>query len=190
MKILFIDTETGGLDPNKHSLLSIGLVLFEDNAIIDSTEIYIKEEEYRVTPYAMKINGINLYELYEKGVSPDIAVEKIIDFVSNNDEKKIIVGGHNVNFDIGFLKQLFAKTPYSYNKYISHRYIDVASILKIFTDVKYFDKEVHSLDDAIEYFDIKIENRHSALDDAIATALVYNELKDILNSLICNHKIE
>ncbi len=33
-KLLFIDTETGGLDPDKHSLLSIAMVVWEDMEII------------------------------------------------------------------------------------------------------------------------------------------------------------
>ena len=40
---LFVDTETGGVDPNKHSLLSIGLCLWSvREGIIDKTELFIK----------------------------------------------------------------------------------------------------------------------------------------------------
>ena len=46
-RILFIDTETGGINPNKHSLLSIGLVVWDqDNGIIYENEFYIKSEKY------------------------------------------------------------------------------------------------------------------------------------------------
>ena len=56
-KLLFIDTETGGIDCGKHSLLSIGLVVWDnDQGIIDSTEILIKNKEYVVTKEAQRIN--------------------------------------------------------------------------------------------------------------------------------------
>mgnify|MGYP001025299823 CR=1 FL=1 len=34
-KVLFFDVESGGLDDSKHSLLSLGFVVFMNNKIID-----------------------------------------------------------------------------------------------------------------------------------------------------------
>ena len=40
-RYVFIDTETGGIIPGKHSLLSIGIVIWEkDYGIIDKKEFY------------------------------------------------------------------------------------------------------------------------------------------------------
>ena len=42
-RLLFIDTETGGLDPQKHSLLSLALVVWEKREILDSKEFLIND---------------------------------------------------------------------------------------------------------------------------------------------------
>ena len=46
MRILFLDTETGGLDETQYDLLSVGMVVWEDNKIIDTKEILISKAEY------------------------------------------------------------------------------------------------------------------------------------------------
>ena len=38
-RVLFIDTETGGIDPIECSLLSIGIAVWEDGSIIFEDEI-------------------------------------------------------------------------------------------------------------------------------------------------------
>ena len=48
-KLLFIDTETGGLDPARHSLLSLAMVVWEDTQILDSQEILIDDGILSVT---------------------------------------------------------------------------------------------------------------------------------------------
>ncbi len=44
-KILFIDTETGGLDPASHSLLSLALVVWKELEARASIEILINDAE-------------------------------------------------------------------------------------------------------------------------------------------------
>ena len=68
MKLIFLDTETGGVDPRANSLLSIGLVIWENKKIITEKEFLVKEKNYNVTAQAMEINKINLDELKKKGL--------------------------------------------------------------------------------------------------------------------------
>ena len=63
-RLLFIDTETGGVDPNKHSLLSIGLVVWDSyDGLIYEKEYYVKQREYVITQTARQINKISLEDL-------------------------------------------------------------------------------------------------------------------------------
>ncbi len=59
-RLLFIDTETGGLNPNKHSLLSLAMVVWEDMEIIDSQELLINDGKLSVTEEALSINKIDI----------------------------------------------------------------------------------------------------------------------------------
>jgi hypothetical protein len=54
---LFIDTETGGLDPDKHSLLSLAMVIWGE-WIVDSQEILINDGILSVTK-ALAVNRID-----------------------------------------------------------------------------------------------------------------------------------
>ena len=56
-RLVFIDTETGGTDPHKHSLLSIGIVVWDKTlGIIAEKEYFVKNTRYYVTKEAQKIN--------------------------------------------------------------------------------------------------------------------------------------
>ena len=80
MRILFLDTETGGLDETQYDLLSVGMVVWEDNKIIDTKEILISKAEYKTDPEAMKVNGLDLLSLQKNGISELMAIEEIEKF--------------------------------------------------------------------------------------------------------------
>lgn len=178
MKLLFIDTETGGTDEYENSLLSIALVHWENKKTLDKLEIFIKEENYNTTKEAMNLNKLNLEEIKKVGLERDIAVKEINKFISKNfGDEKAIICGHNVNFDIRFLKQLYKKSNDDYKKYFSYRSLDTASIFKFLTLAgKFRNNSINSLDDAINYFKISFENRHSAMADIEKTIQVFNIL--------------
>ena len=63
-RLLFLDTETGGLDSRTHSLLSLGLVVWDKNdGIIYKKEVCQKLKRYSVTQEALDVNhfDISLY---------------------------------------------------------------------------------------------------------------------------------
>lgn len=106
MRELFIDFETGGLDPNTSGVCSLCI---RENGISNYWEFQpISNKTY--TKEALDINGFNLESMKEKGES----IEKII-----NEIEQIIwerIGmikliGHNVSFDYGFLKMLLTRLP-------------------------------------------------------------------------------
>lgn len=179
-KILFIDTETGGLIPGVHSLLSIGLVVWCENEILDTLELNINDGALNVTEQALKINKINIEEHRRNSITPNIAFQKIIDFIQIHFDvttsSSITLGGHNINFDVNFLKHFFEINRGSFSAYFSHRYLDTSSILYYLYLSGKLSKKVISSSDAFDYFGIKVENRHTALGDAVATAELFSKL--------------
>ncbi|MGL6025290.1 MAG: 3'-5' exonuclease [Cetobacterium sp.] len=182
MKLLFIDTETGGINEKENSLLSIALICWEDKKVVDKLEIFIKEESYNVTEKAMEINGLNLEKLKKYGLEKKVAVEKINSFILKNfKEEKAVLCGHNVGYDIRFLKELYNKIEKNYEEFISYRSLDTASIFRFLTIAgKFKEKKINSLDDAIKYFNIPFENRHTAMGDIEKTVQIFNELIKIV----------
>ncbi|PLW91981.1 MAG: hypothetical protein C0592_13145 [Marinilabiliales bacterium] len=180
-RLLFIDTETGGLNPDKHSLLSLAMVVWENMKIIDSQEILINDGELCVTKEALAVNKIDIEKHKETAISPSEAIEKMTSFIGKHfpGHKKITLAGHNVHFDANFLKVLLSKNGHSFNSFFSHRIIDTSSILYYLYLSGHIMQKAISSDEAFDLFEIEVEGRHTALGDAIATAKLFNKLLDL-----------
>lgn len=180
MEVLFIDTETGGLNPSRHSLLEIGMVAYKDGKIIDKTNIQISLPEYVTTPEALDINKIDLIKLSKEGIAPKFAELSFIDFIKKNFTEKPMLGGHNINFDKSFIKEFFDKyCLFNVDKVISHRTLDTASLLILLKDLGLYTGKISS-ESAFDYFGIKVANRHRALDDCVATVELYDKIVNLL----------
>ena len=180
-KYLFIDTETGGVNPDEASLLSVGIVLWEDGKVLLEKEYYVKQESYNVSATALTINNIDIRKLNNIGLLKNEIVQNIIRIIDENFvNEKAIIAGHNIQFDIGFLKTLFSQVNENYNDYFSHRLIETSSIIRFLCDLKLLPKNIESSDKAFDYFNIRIKNRHSSLGDALGTVELYEKLMDVV----------
>lgn len=184
-RFAFVDTETGGIIPGKHSLLSIGVVIWDlEDGIIDKREFYVKSKRYIVTKEAQRINKFDRKSHNEVAEEPKIVIEKLLSFLYNYfpDDTFIPLAGHNVQFDINFLKDFFKKNNRSYNQYFSHRSIDTYSVYKTLVLSQILSDNINSSHDAFSYFNIKVDNRHNALSDCIATVELYEKMIDLIKS--------
>ena len=181
-RLLFIDTETGGLDPDKHSLLSLAMVIWEDMEIMDSQEILINDGILSVTGEALSINRIDLEKHKQSAVSSSQAMDKILLFIGKHfpQQEKITLAGHNVHFDADFLKIFFSANNKDFSGYFSHRIIDTSSILHYLYLAGRIKHRAISSDEAFDLFDIKVEGRHTAMGDAIATAQLFTILLTLI----------
>ncbi len=177
-RLLFIDTETGGLDPNKHSLLSIGLVIWDsDDGLIYEKEYYVKNNEYVITKTAHQINKISLEDL-----KYSVEKEKIIDEFQKikmqyfYEYQGIPLAGHNTQFDVQFIKKMFLDSNRSFEKVFSHRILDTYSILKYLYDSGKIKYKIESSAKAFSFFGINVDGRHTALGDAKATMQLYEKM--------------
>lgn len=181
-KILFIDTETGGLNPSKNSLLSFALVVWQEFEIADSKEILINDGILNATPEALKINGIDLEEHKKHALNAKETLKEFDDFLNLHFsyDKKITLAGHNITFDVNFLKHFLLANNYNYSKRFSHRHVDTATILYYLYLSGNIKPKAISSQDAFNLFGIKVNKRHTALGDAIATAKLFTLLLKII----------
>lgn len=176
-RILFLDTETGGVDPANSSLLSIGLAYWHNGKIEDTCELLL--QEYRTKPlknYALKINKINILEHNLHALKSEDAKDELLNFLTKNFplSQPIVIAGHNIRFDIGFLKYFLKKHKIKFEPLFSHRSIDTASIMFFLYYSGKISEKFTSSDQAFRYFNIDIPQRHTALADAIAAAKLFN----------------
>ena len=176
-RYLVIDTETGGLNHEKNSILSIAGVLWEPKKKIEPIfDFYVKESYINVEEEALKVNKIDMNRVHTAD-EPYIVVKKIQNALNEHlgkDRKPIQLVGHNVAFDIGFTKRLyrFAGLENDYNKDFRERAIDTCSILEFLMLSGKVNGNRASADVLFRTGGVTIESkdRHTALGDAVATA--------------------
>jgi DNA polymerase III epsilon subunit-like protein len=195
-RFFFFDTETGGLDPTEHSLLTLAyaIVDYSDTTKQFSTllekELAIVEppEIQKVTEYALKVNRIDLEKHNQMGISPQAALEIIMEdirqyYTLRNDFLNVTPAGHNVHFDIGYMKRLFrivngAVEPGNYEKVFNHRPFDTCSTIRFLDMAGVTSVGKADLDSAMTYYGVTMNeaDRHTALGDIRATVQVAQSL--------------
>ena len=186
-KLLYLDVETGGLDPSKHALLSISGLIYSYNQNTNSFDnesfnYYINPPaNYIIEKSALEINGltedfISQQETYEQVYKKLITLfDKYIDKY-NKDDKFLLIT-YNGKFDISFLQEFF-----KYNKndflfsYISGYNLDVYELVKHIYYCYNLPLQNLRLTTVCEYFNIN-HNAHTSLGDVTATCKLYNILK-------------
>lgn len=120
--IIYVDVETGGLDPERHALLSIGAVCGENTFEIRIRPVGLVEDQ------ALAVNGIKREDL-EDGVSEYEALDQFISFVrSVSGGSKPMLGGYNTQFDARFLRDLFHRHDRSFDDLFWYKQLDVFSM--------------------------------------------------------------
>jgi DNA polymerase III epsilon subunit-like protein len=177
---LFLDTETGGLDLERHSLLSIGLVVGDDGVVRDSLEILIRHEPYVVSAGGMAVNRIDLVRHDQAALEPAAALDALEAFAQRHfpGGAPITLVGHNVTFDRNFLAVFFARHNRPLEPRISHRIIDTHSIAAVLRDAGKLIVPGLGSTALFQHFGIVVpeEKRHTALGDALATFELYWKL--------------
>lgn len=99
--MIVLDTETTGLDPEKNSLLSIGVLEFEnpENQFYGECRIWDGAE---VSPAALEVNGFSDEEITDpEKQSLCELMEAFLSWAADCDNK--MIAGHNAAFDLQFL---------------------------------------------------------------------------------------
>lgn len=174
IRLLVLDTETGGLDPTTDALLSVGLVDFQDGTVLRSEEILVDPEGLVCDPKAMAVNGIDLDVHCAYSVPRAYAARQIQDFCRPMGRPWL--AGHNVFFDVGFVRRLF--TPETLRATFSHRVMDTMQVLGFLGHAGLIPEGIAKLDQAMAHFGLSMPEgkRHTALGDALVTAELYSRL--------------
>tara|TARA_Y100000114_G_scaffold130285_1_gene128052 strand:+ start:290 stop:925 length:636 start_codon:yes stop_codon:yes gene_type:complete len=159
MKYIVIDTETTGLDPQRHELLSLGAIVMIDGVITERIEIKIKPRNIdQADAEALRINGYSPYR-WKHAIEGEHAVTIIKHlFLAHLDG---ILVGHNVNFDIKFLRA-FADEFYQEFTF-PVPYIDTRDVCRV--NLAPYGCASMSLDNICLFLGWKRRKAHTALSD-------------------------
>ena len=179
MKRLVIDTETTGLRPDSHQVLTIGMSLINVTPsklkFVDDRHLFVKHDEYNLSKTAMRITGININDHHKIGIFPKKACKRVNQFLDLHSLNDIPIVGHCVHFDQNFLRVMFEdeglELPFSKQKEDT-RYIwenlKRQGLINPFKNAK--------LGTIAEHFGIDYSQAHDALADCKITAKVYHKM--------------
>lgn len=187
-KIIFIDTETGGVNPEKAALIQLSGIIRIDKKDVEKFNFYIKPfENSEVTEKALEVQGRTLKELKtdkyveEKEVYKQFInlLDKYIDKYDRTD--KFIVAGYNVRFDVDILKAFFQRHGnnflFSYldssmlDPLYSIRLLQIAEVLPVL--------ENNKLETWCKHFGIEFV-AHDSLEDIEATKKLIGKLISLI----------
>jgi len=189
MNILFIDTETSGLDPKKNCIVEIAAELHVNGQrkTFFTESCYDRDSE--VDLGALKVNGKRLAGL-NSNKSEEEALRHFCDFLAGLDVKEIVLCGHNVHFDVDFIKTRLAKYKLSgWDGAVSYRHLDTCVLSRFIIASGLLPLELGSRGSSLSSFakmlsidtsDIKL---HSAHGDVILCSRVYYKLVDTFKML-------
>lgn len=175
--ILVVDTETGGLSSRDHSLLTIaGIAWSPETQPRPLFSFYIKEPQLTTTPKAMEINRVDLQKVEREGLSPKEGVEAIryaLDHHYGPSREGVMLCGHNISFDVGFIERLYRLAGANMRDDFSRQTLDTVAVFQFFMAAGIVPPGKANGDRMFSSLGIPIpeEHRHTALGDAWATAL-------------------
>jgi len=181
MRGLIIDTETTGLSHNYNQVLTVGMLLADIDTKLDfvnSRHIKIKHKKYNVSGFALQINKINLKEHNKVGIKPTQACFEINEFIKKNKVKNIPLIGHNISFDMRFLRELYKKEKEDF--LLDMETLDTRSIWINLRNKGIVPYELKSnLRTVAQHFEIDYSKAHDALEDCKITAKVFHKMIQI-----------
>jgi len=148
--IVFLDTETGGTDPNTDSLLSLAAVIVDtDYNEIRRFETFIRQPGYTVSGEALRKNKI---DISGDDTWPEAAAVKqafvqflgkplsVLDGVKDENNRWVIYG-KNPEFDVRFLKAFFG--DHVYNSLFMYYSRDVSETFMVLVDEGIYQRPKH-----------------------------------------------
>jgi len=167
-----LDTETTGLHvENGDQIISVAslrvsnLKINKDNILNE-----LVNPQMKIPEASIKIHNITDDQVQSKPTIVEIS-DKILKFI-----KKSILVGHNINFDINFLKQNSKSSGLADRMKVIKAIDTIYLTASLFPDLKNYE-----LTNLCNFFEIKTDDqtRHSALGDCIITARLFLYLLNI-----------
>jgi len=167
---IVVDVETNGPDPLKNRITEIACLKVQGGVIIEEFASLVNPHQF-IPQFISQMTGIT-NEMAFKAPEAVVVIPELKRLMP--DDKTIFVA-HNVKFDWSFVRHTFMREKEALDELNQLCTYKLAKKL-LPNDIK---KNVGAL---ATYFNIKMQNRHRAFDDAKATALILLEMLEIVES--------
>lgn len=161
-KIVFFDTETTGLDPEKDQIIELAAVLVTEKGIEGKIDVFCKLPEGEKLPEKIvELTHITDDMLKENGIPCSEACRAFCNMIHSDSE--VLLVAHNIQFDLLFTLEMFRRCGAT-SKLPKVRVIDALTVYRDRT------AHEHNLAAAIEHYGLsgRVQNSHRAIDDVLA----------------------
>lgn len=170
-----VDTETTGYTPKYAKMVEIAAVKIYPDFTIDYKNTFSEliNPEISIPYNAYKVHNISNDMVKDKPLIQDI-MPSFLSFAKDS-----VIVGHNVNFDMRFIKHEAqnCNLPLTFNHVLDTLSLSKKAVPNL---------EAYKLDNLIDYFNINLNidnsDRHRALFDAVNTAIVMIKCLEILQN--------
>jgi len=190
---IVFDCETGGLSPKRNPITEIALIACEFGTFkeINRFETFVRPyADLVIEEKALEMTNITLKEI-NQGIDYKELVKLLIQFFQlstprggkGNRFYPILVG-HNVSFDIGFVKEIFQFAGRNLHDYVAsnNEEVDRICTLKL-SKAKWIDNGKYNLEACCKRAGITLTDSHRAMADVAATKkLVEILLKPVIKN--------
>ncbi len=157
-----VDIETTGLSPSRDEIIEISALKVRSGQIYDEFSKLIKPKT-KINSFITHLTGIT-NEMVISAPAINEILPEFINFVSND-----IILGHNVKFDLNFIRTNLENCGF-------------ASLLNQSMDTmilgrKYCKLKSHSLKNLAIHYNVSIAGHHRALNDCHITHNIYQNIK-------------
>ncbi|MDP2303466.1 MAG: exonuclease domain-containing protein [Ignavibacteria bacterium] len=163
-----LDVETTGLSPTSNNIIEIGIIKIQNNVIIDQYSSLINPGR-TIPMYITTITGLTDDDVYDAPFFEDIAYD-ISEFLSDS-----IVTGHNLQFDMSFIKRELRLAGIENFKPLQLCTLKVAR--RLFPQLR-----SRSLGNLAYHLNIKPIDAHRATGDAETTAKILEQMIQLLKN--------
>jgi DNA polymerase-3 subunit epsilon len=180
MKLLFLDTETTGLDPVKHGIIQIAGIVEIDGEVEREFNIECQPLPSDVIDaQALAINKVEITRLGQR-MAHGLAftsftgmMNKYVDRYAKND--KFYMVGQNAKFDYDFMQNWFTKCgdPF-FHAYVRYHLIDLIPIATLFKLAGLLDVPNFQLGTVCKALNVPLD-AHDAMNDIRATRACFKK---------------
>ena len=137
--LIVLDVETGGRDCNNNPITQFAAEVVNPvnfRTLSKYTSFVKPYNNLKIEQDALKYTQVTLKQINEQGIDLSLLLKNIVDLVrsankSGRASNRPIIVGHNVTFDIGFLKYAFALKNKIFFEYFDESFFDTLKIMRL-----------------------------------------------------------
>lgn len=176
--LLAIDVETSGPDPFVHRVLSIAFVPISNCGSAKPIVFYIKYPRISWTTIGKQYFDKYKASWVNSAKTPQHTYKAIDKYLAGISAERVTLVGHNVGFDLSFLKQLIHLAKGRWYEKLTYRTLDTYSMSYALSKSKVINLRKYDSDHLFKTFNITLSDteRHTSLGDAYAVKYLYKRM--------------